>query len=47
MSNKIIKKAAACTLSAVMAFGLVAVTDAPKTTNVSAATKKVKKLSFK
>jgi len=42
-----IKKAAACTLSAVMAFGLVAVTDAPKTTNVSAATKKVKKLSFK
>ena len=47
MSNKIIKKAAACTLPAVMAFGLVAVTDAPKTTNVSAATKKVKKLSFK
>ena len=47
MSNKIIKKAAACGLSAVMAFGLVAVTDAPKTTNVSAATKKVKKLSFK
>lgn len=47
MSNKMIKKAAACTLSAVMAFGLVAVTDAPKTTNVSAATKKVKKLSFK
>ena len=47
MSNKIIKKAAACALSAVMAFGLVAVTDAPKTTNVSAATKKVKKLSFK
>ena len=43
MSNKMIKKAAACTL----AFGLVAVTDAPKTTNVSAATKKVKKLSFK
>mgnify|MGYP000783798956 CR=1 FL=1 len=31
MSNKMIKKAAACTLSAVMAFGLVAVTDAPKT----------------
>ena len=47
MSNKMIKKATACTLSAVMAFGLVAVTDAPKTTNVSAATKKVKKLSFK
>ena len=47
MSNKIIKKAAACGLSAVMAFGLVAVTDAPKTANVSAATKKVKKLSFK
>lgn len=47
MSNKMIKKAAACTLSAVMAFGLVAVTDAPKTTNVSAETKKVKKLSFK
>ena len=47
MSNKMIKKAAACTLSAVMAVGLVAVTDAPKTTNVSAATKKVKKLSFK
>lgn len=47
MSNKMIKEAAACTLSAVMAFGLVAVTDAPKTTNVSAATKKVKKLSFK
>ena len=47
MNNKMIKKAAACTLSAVMAFGLVAVTDAPKTTNVSAATKKVKKLSFK
>ena len=47
MSNKMIKKAAACTLSAVMAFGLVAVTEAPKTTNVSAATKKVKKLSFK
>ena len=47
MRNKMIKKAAACTLSAVMAFGLVAVTDAPKTTNVSAATKKVKKLSFK
>lgn len=47
MSNKMIKKAAACTLSAVMAFGLVAVTDAPKTTNVSAAIKKVKKLSFK
>lgn len=47
MSNKMIKKAAACTLPAVMAFGLVAVTDAPKTTNVSAATKKVKKLSFK
>lgn len=47
MSNKMIKKAAACILSAVMAFGLVAVTDAPKTTNVSAATKKVKKLSFK
>ena len=33
MSNKMIKKATACTLSAVMAFGLVAVTDAPKTTN--------------
>lgn len=47
MSNKMIKKVTACTLSAVMAFGLVAVTDAPKTTNVSAATKKVKKLSFK
>ena len=47
MSNKMINKATACTLSAVMAFGLVAVTDAPKTTNVSAATKKVKKLSFK
>lgn len=47
MSNKMIKEATACTLSAVMAFGLVAVTDAPKTTNVSAATKKVKKLSFK
>ena len=47
MSNKMIKKATACTLSAVMAFGLDAVTDAPKTTNVSAATKKVKKLSFK
>ena len=47
MSNKIIKKAAACGLSAVMAFGLVAVTDPPKTANVSAATKKVKKLSFK
>ena len=47
MSNKMIKKAAACTLSAVMAFGLVAVTEAPKTANVSAATKKVKKLSFK
>ena len=46
MSNKIIKKAAACGLSAVMAFGLVAVTEAPKTTNVSAATKKVKKLSL-
>ena len=44
---KIIKKAAACGLSAVMAFGLVAVTEAPKTANVSAATKKVKKLSFK
>ena len=43
MSNKIIKKAAACGLSAVMAFGLVAVTEAPKTANVSAATKKVKK----
>lgn len=39
MSNKMIKKATACTLSAVMAFGLVAVTDAPKTTNVSAANK--------
>ena len=39
MSNKIIKKAAACGLSAVMAFGLVAVTEAPKTANVSAATK--------
>lgn len=47
MSNKIMKKAAACGLSAVMAFGLVAVTEAPKTTDVSAATKKVKKLSFK
>lgn len=47
MSNKMIKKAAACGLSAVMAFGLVAVTEAPKTTDVSAATKKVKKLSFK
>ena len=47
MSNKMIKKAAACGLSAVMAFGLVAVTEAPKTANVSAATKKVKKLSFK
>ena len=47
MSNKIIKKAAACGLSAVMAFGLVAVIEAPKTANVSAATKKVKKLSFK
>ena len=46
MSNKIIKKAAACGLSAVMAFGLVAVTEAPKTANVSAATKKVKKLIF-
>lgn len=46
MSNKIIKKAAACGLSAVMAFGLVAVTEAPKTTDVSAATKKVQKLSF-
>ena len=34
MSNKIIKKAAACGLSAVMAFGLVAVTEAPKTANV-------------
>lgn len=33
MSNKIIKKAAACGLSAVMAFGLVAVTEAPKTAN--------------
>lgn len=42
MSNKIIKKAAACGLSAVMAFGLVAVTEAPKTANVSAATKKVR-----
>ena len=31
----------------ISSFGLVAVTDAPKTTNVSAATKKVKKLSFK
>lgn len=40
MSNKIIKKAAACGLSAVMAFGLVAVTEAPKTANVSAATKR-------
>ena len=47
MSNKMIKKATACGLSAVMAFGLVAVTEAPKTANVSAATKKVKKLSFK
>jgi hypothetical protein len=47
MSNKMIKKATACTLSAVMAFGLVAVIEAPKTANVSAATKKVKKLSFK
>mgnify|MGYP000940932219 CR=1 FL=1 len=34
MSNKIIKKVAACGLSAVMAFGLVAVTEAPKTANV-------------
>lgn len=40
MSNKIIKKAAACGLSAVMAFGLVAVIEAPKTANVSAATKR-------
>ena len=47
MSNKIIKKAAACGLSAVMAFGLVAVTEAPKTANVRAATKKVKKLTIK
>lgn len=46
MSNKIIKKAAACGLSAVMAFGLVAVTEAPKAADVSAATKKVQKLSF-
>ena len=41
MSNKIIKKAAACGLSAVMAFGLVAVIEAPKTANVSAATKRL------
>ena len=47
MSNKIIKKATACGLSAVMAFGLMVVTDAPKTATVNAATKKVKKLSFK
>lgn len=46
MSNKIIKKAAACGLSAVMAFGLAAVTEAPKAADVSAATKKVQKLSF-
>lgn len=46
MSNKMIKKAAACGLSAVMAFGLVAVTEAPKTTNVSAATKKGKEIIF-
>lgn len=47
MSNKMMKKATACALSAVMAFGLVAVTDTAKTTNVNAATKKVKKLAFK
>lgn len=47
MSNKMFKKATACALSAVMAFGVVAVTDTAKTTDVSAATKKVKKLSFK
>ena len=47
MSNKMIKKATACALSAVMAFGVVAVTDTAKTTDVNAATKKVKKLSFK
>ena len=48
MSNKMIKKAAACGLSAVMAFGLVAVTDAPKATNVQAASKKkVKTIKFK
>lgn len=47
MSNKMMKKATACALSAVMAFGLVAVTDTATTTNVSAATKKVKKLAFK
>ena len=47
MSNKMIKKATACALSAVMAFGLVAVTDTAKATDVNAATKKVKKLSFK
>ena len=47
MSNKMIKKATACALSAVMAFGLVAMTDTAKTTDVNAATKKVKKLSFK
>ena len=46
MSNKMLKKATACALSAVMAFGVVAVTDTAKTTNVSAATK-IKKLSFK
>lgn len=46
MSNKMMKKAAACALSAVMAFSVVAVTDTAKTTNVNAATK-VKKLSFK
>ena len=42
MSNKMIKKATACALSAVMAFGLVAVTDTAKATDVNAATKKVK-----
>ena len=46
MNNKMIKKATACALSAVMAFGVVAVTDTTKATNVSAATK-IKKLSFK
>ena len=47
MSNKMIKKATACALSAVMAFGVIGASDITKSTDVQAATKKVKKLSFK
>ena len=46
MSNKIIKKAAACGLSAVMAFGLVAVTEAPKQLMLVQQQKKGKEIIF-